>query len=195
MKFEFVGKNLELTNSLREQAEAKLSKLDRYFEKEIEAKVTFSTKKGRHKVEVTVFLPQTILRAEETTDDMYASIDRVVDVLERQVRKHKTKLKRRHQDSKSIRFDNFEELARDQEKEGPEGELIRTKDFVLEPMTAEEASLQMDLLNHNFFLYQDADLEEICVLYKRKDGNYGRIVGHRPWLKTRSPFRGDLFLP
>lgn len=180
MKFEFVGKNLELTNSLREQAEAKLSKLDRYFEKEIEAKVTFSTKKSRHKVEVTVFLPQTILRAEETTDDMYASIDRVVDVLERQIRKHKTKLKRRHQDSKSIRFDNFEELARDQEKEGPEGELIRTKDFVLEPMTAEEASLQMDLLNHNFFLYQDANLEEICVLYKRKDGNYGRIVGHRP---------------
>lgn len=180
MKLEYLGKNLELTDALKEQAEKKLSKLDRYFQEEIRAKVTFSTKKGRHKVEITVFLPGHILRAEESTDDMYASIDIAVQALERQVRKYKTKLKKRYQNNDSIRFENFEQEKPKADEESPDGQLIRNKDFDLRPMAIDESILQMDLLNHNFFVYLDADQDEVCVVYRRKDGNYGRIISHRP---------------
>lgn len=180
MKLEFLGKNLDLTDALKEQAEKKLSKLDRYFQEEIPAKVTFSTKKGKHKVEITVFLPGHILRAEESTDDMYASIDIAVQALERQVRKYKTKLKKRYQNTESIRFDNFEQEKIDASEEQVGGKLIRNKDFDLRPMSIDEAILQMDLLNHNFFIYLDADNDEVCVVYRRKDGNYGRIISRRP---------------
>lgn len=174
MLLNFVGKNIELTESLKTQAERKFSKLDRYFSEEVETKVTFSTQKGSKTVEVTVLLPGTILRAEETSDDMYASIDKAVDVLERQVRKYKTRLKKRYQNNETIRFENvgqYEPSITDTK----DAKLIKKKNFSLRPMDIEEALLQMELLNHNFFVFLDDTSENVSVVYKRKDGNYGQI--------------------
>ncbi|RVU55608.1 ribosome hibernation-promoting factor, HPF/YfiA family [Anaerosphaera multitolerans] len=172
MLLKLVGKNMDLTESLKAQAEKKFSKLDNYFNEEIEGRVVFSTQKNNMTVEVTIFLPGTILRAEETTQDMYASIDKALDSLERQVRKYKTRLKKRYQDnSRTIRFENVVS----EEPEVETGKIIRRKKFNLRPMNEEEAALQMELLNHNFFIFLNAENDEVEVLYKRRDGNYGLI--------------------
>ncbi len=173
MLLNFVGKNIELTESLKNMAEKKFSKLDKYFSEEAEARVVFSTVREQQTVEVTIFLPKTIIRAEETTDDMYSSMDNAVDALARQIRKHKTKLKRRYQNNETIRFDEIAE--KEKEKEETENKIVKRKNFELSPMNEEEAILQMELLNHNFFVFLDADTEAISIVYKRKDGNYGKI--------------------
>ena len=173
MLLNFVGKNIELTESLKNVAEKKFSKLDKYFSEEAEARVVFSTVREQQTVEVTIFLPKTIIRAEETTDDMYSSMDNAVDALARQIRKHKTKLKRRYQNNETIRFDEI--LGKEAEKEEPEHKIVKRKNFELNPMDEEEAILQMDLLNHNFFVFLDADTDGVSIVYKRKDGNYGKI--------------------
>lgn len=171
MKLKLVGKNLELTQGIKDQAEAKFAKLDKYFDEEVEARVVFSTQKLTQTVEVTVYLQGTILRAEESTDDLYTSMDKAVDGLARQIRKYKTKLKNRNQDnSATIRFENVEE-----EKEEEVGKIVRRKRFDLRPMHEEEAILQMELLNHNFFVFLNAATDNVEVLYKRKDKNYGII--------------------
>ncbi len=171
MLLNFVGKNIELTESLKDVAEKKFSKLDKYFSEEAEARVVFSTVREEQTVEVTIFLPKTIIRAEETTDDMYSSMDNAVDALARQIRKHKTKLKRRYKNNETIRFDEIVE----KEKEETENKIVKRKSFELNPMNEEEAILQMELLNHNFFVFLDADTEAVAIVYKRKDGNYGKI--------------------
>lgn len=173
MLLEFVGKNVTLTEALKSQAEKKLSKLDRYFSEEIEGKITFSTQKGNRTAEVTVYLPGTILRSEETSEDMYASIDKAVDALERQVRKYKTRLKKRYQNNETIRFEHLEELP--QQEQSTEGQITKRKQFDLKPMSEEEAILQMELINHDFFVYLDEATERVCVLYRRKDADYGVI--------------------
>jgi len=173
MKLNFAGKNIEITDSLRNVATKKLGKLDKYFQKDIEGNVTFSCEKNRKIIEVTINLPGTILRAEESTDDMYASIDKVVDVLERQIRKYKTKLQKRYQNNETIRFENVMPLVEEDEYDKPK--LVKRKKFGLKPMSTEEAILQMELLRHNFFVYLDSDTERVNVVYKRKYGNYGLI--------------------
>lgn len=173
MLLNFVGKNIELTESLKNVAEKKFSKLDKYFSEEVEARVVFSTVREEQTVEVTIFLPKTIIRAEETTDDMYSSMDNAVDALARQIRKHKTKLKRRYQNNETIRFDEL--FDKEPPKEEAEHKIVKRKNFELNPMDEEEAILQMDLLNHNFFVFLDADTDGVSIVYKRKDGNYGKI--------------------
>lgn len=171
MLLKLVGKNIDLTETLKEKAQKKFEKLDRYFDDEIEGKAVFSTQKNNKTVEVTILLPGTILRAEETTEDMYASIDKALSVLERQVRKYKTKLKNRYQDnSKTIRFGNVEEIEAE-----AESKIVKRKTINLRPMSEEEAILQMELLNHNFFIYKDSDTNMTKVLYKRRDEQYGLI--------------------
>lgn len=171
MLLKLVGKNIDLTETLKEKAQKKFEKLDRYFDDEIEGKAVFSTQKNNKTVEVTILLPGTILRAEETTEDMYASIDKALSVLERQVRKYKTKLKNRYQDnSKTIRFGNVEEIEVE-----AESKIVKRKTINLRPMSEEEAILQMELLNHNFFIYKDSDTNMTKVLYKRRDEQYGLI--------------------
>lgn len=171
MKLNLVGKNVELTDGIKEQANIKFAKLDKYFDEEVEARVVFSTQKINQTVEVTIRIPGTILRAEESTTDLYASMDKAVDSLARQIRKYKTRLKNRYQNAaQTIRFENIEE-----EKEDEVGKIVRRKKFDLVPMHEEEAILQMELLNHNFFVFLNADTEGIEVLYKRKDKNYGVI--------------------
>lgn len=173
MIMNYAGKNMEVTNALREVTEKKLSKLDKYFQKDIQGNVTFSTQKNRKIIEVTINLPGTIIRAEESSDDMYASIDRAVDVLERQIRKYKTKLQKRYQNGETIRFENVMPLTKENDEDKPK--LVKRKRFGLKPMSAEEAILQMELIRHNFFVYMDAETEAVNVVYKRKDGDYGLI--------------------
>lgn len=173
MNIIFAGKNMEITNSLREVTEKKLSKLDKYFDKDIQGNVTFSTQKNRKIIEVTINLPGTIIRAEESSDDMYASIDKAVDILERQIRKYKTRLQKRYQDENTIRFENVIPLSEEREEDKPK--IVRTKRFNLKPMNKEEAILQMELLRHNFFIFMEGETGDVNIVYKRKDGNYGLI--------------------
>ena len=172
MNIKFVGKNVEVTDALREVTEKKLSKLEKFFQEVIEGTVTFSTQKNNKTIEVTIDIPGTIIRAEETSDDMYASIDRAVDVLERQMRKYKTRLMKKYKEGQTIRFENVIPL---QEDEDDRPKIVKTKKFTLKPMNYEEAVLKMELLRHNFFVFRNGETDDISVIYKRKDGNYGLI--------------------
>ncbi len=173
MKMNYTGKNMDVTDALRDVTEKKLSKLDKYFQTDVTGNVTFGTEKNRKTIEVTINLPGTILRAEESSDDMYASIDKAVDILERQIRRYKTKLQNRYKNGETIRFENVPSPTKEEEDDKPR--LVRIKRFGLKPMSTDEAILQMELLRHNFFVFMDAETEEVSVVYKRKDGNYGLI--------------------
>ncbi|MBS4535769.1 ribosome-associated translation inhibitor RaiA [Clostridium sp. D2Q-14] len=166
------GKNMQVTEGLRETVNRKLDKLDKFFQKGARVKVTMTVEKNRQIIEVSVPFSSAIIRAEEETEDMYTSIDKVVDLLERQIRKHKTKLERRKNNGRTIRFENIPEYKED---EDDEPKIVKTKKFAMKPMDDEEAILQMELLGHNFFVYKHADTNETNVIYKRKDGNYGLI--------------------
>ncbi|WP_026478985.1 ribosome hibernation-promoting factor, HPF/YfiA family [Alkaliphilus transvaalensis] len=167
------GKNIDVTDALRDQIESKMIKLEKFFNQEVEAKATLSVQKARQKIEVTIPINGTILRAEEATEDMYSSIDKVVDKLTRQLRKHKTKMENRKVSYETIRFENIPLPQKDEEE--LDSKIVKTKRFAIKPMTSEEAVLQMELVGHNFFVYTNADTEEVNVVYKRKDGNYGLI--------------------
>ncbi|MFO7951284.1 MAG: ribosome-associated translation inhibitor RaiA [Bacillota bacterium] len=177
MKINVRGKNIEATPSLVDYAQKKIGKLDKHFDENTDVQVVMSIIREEHIVEVTVNLNGLILRGEESTGDMYASIDQVVDKLERQVKKYKTRM------NKSMRQKGLRQMSEQQaaleaeSKEEEEGtpRVVRTKRFPLKPMDVEEAILQMDLLGHHFFVFTNAETEDINVIYKRKDGNYGLI--------------------
>ena len=171
MKLTVRGNKLEVTDSIRNYVEEKLGKLDKYFEEadEINANVLFRIQGKNQIVEVTVPIKKYILRAEEANEDLYASIDLVVEKLERQIRKNKTRIKERK--VKDIPVINFEAII----EEEPKTIIVKRKSVEMKPMDEEEAVLQMELLGHEFFVFQDIDTDSISVLYKRKDGNYGII--------------------
>lgn len=171
MKVTVIAKNMELTEALKEIVQKKVSKLEKYFEKDVEAKATLSVQKNRQIIEVTIPFNGVILRGEESTSDMYKSLDLVGDKLERQIRKQKTRLSRKH--GGSVKFGALTDI--DSKGEEDLGKLVRVKKFGVKPMNSEEAILQMDLLGHNFFVFQDADTNKVNVLYKRKDGDYGLL--------------------
>ena len=173
MKFIMTGKSMDVSSALKDQAIKKLSKIEKFFKSNAECHVTFSVEKNRRIVEVTIISGGLFIRAEETTDDMYASIDAVIDKLERQIRKNKTKLGKRIR-QESVVPDNFD--IKEDIKEEQSFKIVKSKRFAIKPMGVEEAILQMNLLGHNFFVFRDADTEETNVVYKRKDGNYGLIV-------------------
>jgi putative sigma-54 modulation protein len=175
MKVKVSGKNIELTEALRDTVHKKLTKLDRFFNPELEANATLSVQKNRHIIEVTIPFNGVVLRGEEANEDMYASIDLVVDKLEKQIRKQRTKLERRiHGDS--VRFQYIPQTGDDTaEDDDDEPKIVKTKKFAIKPMSTDEAVLQMELLGHSFFVYENADSDEVNVVYKRKDGNYGLI--------------------
>ena len=183
MRYNVRGENIEITPALREYAEKKIGKLERYFEESVDANVNVNLKyynDQESKIEVTIPMTDLVLRAEENHQDMYAAIDLVVNKLERQIRKHKTKVNRklREQGAPKFVFSNYqpEELPQDDLDE--EEEVVRTKRFNLKPMDSEEAILQMDMLGHSFFVYTDAKTNKTNVVYKRKDGKYGLIEPH-----------------
>ena len=171
MNISVYGKNIQLTDALKEVATKKISRLDKFFYKDIEAKVVLSVERKKQKVEVTIPFNGRILRVEEASEDMYSSIDDAVESLEKQIRKHKTKLEDRKHSNESIKFENVEPLD-DMEEDF---KVVKTKRFSVKPMSIEEAVLQMDLLKHDFFVFLNADTEEVNVVYKRKDANYGLI--------------------
>lgn len=173
MRVSVIAKNTTATPALKDMVEKKLSKVDRYFNPEVEAKATLSVQKNKQKVEVTIPFNGIVLRAEEATDDMYKSIDLVVSKLERRIRKQRTKLSRRN--NESLRFKTFDEVAVEDELIEENGKVVKTKKFGIKPMSVEEAILQMELVGHNFFVFQDSDENKIAVVYKRKDGDYGLL--------------------
>ncbi|MDG4657176.1 ribosome-associated translation inhibitor RaiA [Ectobacillus antri] len=174
MKFNVRGENIEVTPALREYVEKKLSKLDRYFDTFPEIKVNLKVYSDKQRVEVTIPFSNLMLRAEETHDDMYAAIDLVVDKLERQIRKHKTKVNRKLR-TKVPQLTVDSAIAVQETVDEDEMELVRTKRFDLKPMDAEEAILQMNMLGHNFFVFTNAHTNETNVVYTRRDGKYGLI--------------------
>ena len=172
MKITISAKNIELTAALRNVVEKKLSKLEKYFNPEVEVHATLSTQKTRQIVEVTIPFNGAFLRAQEENEDMYVSIDLIIDKLEGQIRKQKTKIERSKY-AKGIKYQELPSLSFKEEEE--EAQIVKTKKFAMKPMSDEEAVLQMELVGHNFFVYQNADSGEVNVVYKRRDGNYGLI--------------------
>lgn len=177
MKYNIRGQHIEVTEALRDFVEKKLSRLEKYFEAPItsEISVTLHAIKGKHSVEVTIPLQGVVLRAEEKSDDMYASIDEVVDKLERQIRKFKTKVNRKFRTDGGIRTLFKDEPSAARVEDEDDLELVRTKKFTLKPMDVEEAILQMNLIGHTFFVFANAITREVNVVYKRSDGRYGLI--------------------
>lgn len=175
------GENIEVTQAIRDYAEKKVQKLERFFTDVPDATAYVNLKvysDKTAKAEVTIPLSFLVLRAEETTPDLYASIDFVVDKLERQVRKYKTKINRK---SREKGFDGIKQadladaVVVEEKHEEPELEIVRSKRINLKPMDSEEAVLQMNMLGHDFFIYTDAETMEISIVYRRKDGRYGLI--------------------
>lgn len=172
MKVKIHARNIKLTEALKDTAEKKVLKLEKYFIEDVEAKITLSVQKNRHIVEVLIPFNGMCVRAEEATDDMYRSIDLVEEKLERQIIKYKKKLKK--DEYSSVRYPVVENNKIEVEEE-QDNKIVKVKRFDLKPMNAEEAVLQMELIGHNFFVYRDGDTNETKVVYKRKDGHYGLI--------------------
>lgn len=172
MKFIIVGKNIDVTPSLKETVESKLGKLERYFTPDTEIHVTLSVQREHQKIEVTIPVKGNIIRSEQESTDMYVSIDLVEEVIERQLRKYKNKLVAKHQEG-----NNFNKELFDTEETFDDGEIkiVRTKKFGIKPMFPEDACVQMELLGHNFFVFSNAETDEVCVVYRRKDGTFGLI--------------------
>lgn len=171
MRITITGRNIDITPSLREAVEKKLSKLEKYFMPETDVLVTLSVEKERQKIEVTIPVKGNIIRSEQVSNDMYVSIDLVEEVIERQLKKYKTKIADAKQGSATFKQDFIEKEAPEEE----EIKIIRTKRFGMKPMYPEDACVQMELLGHNFFVFQNAETEEVNVVYKRKGNTYGLI--------------------
>ena len=172
MRFIISGKNIDVTEGLRSIIRQKLGKLERYFTPETEIIVTLSVEKERQKIEVTIPIKGNLIRSEQVSDDMYVSIDLVEEVLERQLRKYKNKLIDKHQAGGNFQTQFVEE---EEDFEDNEIRIVRTKRFGMKPMFPEDACVQMELLGHNFFVFSNAETDEVNVVYKRKDNTYGLI--------------------
>ena len=172
MKFIISGKNLDVTEGLRSAVESKLSKLEKYFAKDTQVNVTLSVEKDRQKIEVTIPVKGKIIRSEQVSNDMYVSIDLVEEVIERQIRKYKTKLINKNKDNADFQ-QSF--IDNDFSMENEEIEISRVKHFDIKPMYPEDACVQMELLEHNFFVFCNAETGDVNVVYKRKGGTFGLI--------------------
>lgn len=171
MRYTITGRNMDITPGLRRMIEEKIGKLDRYFNPNTEVIVTLSSQRDKQNIEVTIPVKGNIIRAEESSSDMYVSIDLVEEVIERQLKKYKTKLIDKKQSAQSF-SDLFisEDPAADEEIR-----IVKTKRFGIKPMDPEEACVQMELLGHNFYVFLNAETEEVNVVYKRKGNSYGLI--------------------
>ena len=171
MKFIIIGRNIDITEGLKSAVQEKLGKLERNFTPETEIHVTLSVEKDRQKIEVTIPVKGNIIRSEQVSSDMYVSIDLVEEVIERQLRKYKTKIVNQQQAG-----GNFQkEFVEDEFLEDEEVNIIRTKKFGIKPMYPEDACVQMELLGHNFYVFRNAETDEVNVVYKRKGNTYGLI--------------------
>ena len=171
MKITISGKNIDVTEGLRAAVQDKLGKLERYFTPDTEVIVTLSVEKERQKIEVTIPVKGNIIRSEQVSNDMYVSIDLVEEVIERQLRKYKTKIVDKKQEG-----GNFQKAYIENDyMEDEEIRIIRSKKFGMKPMFPEDACVQMELLGHNFYVFRNAETDEVNVVYKRKGNTYGLI--------------------
>ena len=171
MKFIISGKNIAVTEGLKTAVEDKLGKLERYFTPETEISVTLSVEKDRQKIEVTIPVKGNIIRSEQVSNDMYVSIDLVEEVIERQLRKYKNKIADKQQEAGNFQKEYLEHDYLEDE----DIQIIRTKKFGMKPMYPEDACVQMELLGHTFFVFRNAETDEVNVVYKRKNNTYGLI--------------------
>jgi len=163
------SKNFNASDHLRSAIESKLSKLSKYFSDDITANVTLSTENGRQKIEATINAGSAVFRAEDSTNDIYSGVDRVLDKLSGQMSRFKSKLIRKHKDNKSIFFDDVPDTAEE------DVVIVKRKKFDLLPMAPEEAILQMEMLQHSFYVFLNMDTDGVGVVYKRTDGGYGLL--------------------
>ena len=172
MQYIISGRNIDVTEGLKNAVYEKLGKkLERYFTQDTEVHVTFSVEKDRQKVEVTIPMKGTVVRAEQVSSDMYVSIDLVEEIIERQLKKYKNKLIDKKQSSPNFRQEFIEKDYMDDE----EVQILRTKRFDIKPMYPEDACVQMELLGHSFYVFCNAETDQVNVVYKRKGNTYGLI--------------------
>ncbi|MBQ8199630.1 MAG: ribosome-associated translation inhibitor RaiA [Lachnospiraceae bacterium] len=171
MKYIIIGKNIDVTPGLRTAVEDKIGKLEKYFTPETEVHVTLSVEKDRQKIEVTIPVKGNIIRSEQVSNDMYVSIDLVEEIIERQLKKYKNKLVDKQQGSNFFKQEYIDKEYTDED----DVKIIRTKKFDIKPMYPEDACVQMELLGHNFFVFCNAETDQVNVVYKRKGGTYGLI--------------------
>ena len=172
MKFIISGKNIDITDGLRSAVQDKIGKLEKYFTPETEVHVTLSVEKDRQKIEVTIPVKGSVIRSEQVSNDMYVSIDLVEEIIERQLKKYRTKLVSKKMNAAESFRTEFVEAA-DQDDE--EVRIVRTKRFGMKPMYPEDACVQMELTGHDFFVFRNAETDEVNVVYKRKGNTYGLI--------------------
>ena len=175
MKIKIFGKNIEVTEGIRSAVEEKIGKLDKYFAEETRVDVTLSVNKNEQKVEVTIPVKGRIIRAEEISDDMYVSIDMVEETIERQLVKYKNKIITKQQSNSNFRKEYIEKEVEADDEDEDQIKIKKTKRFGIKPMDPEEACVEMELLGHNFFVFLNAETEEVNVVYKRKGNTYGLI--------------------
>ena len=172
MRITITGRNIELTDGIKDAVESKLSKLEKYFTSDTDVYVTLSVEKERQKIEVTIPIKGHIIRSEQVSNDMYVSIDLVEEVIERQLRKYRTKLVAKQQ----VEVSNFNQEFLDAEDEDDEEiRIVRSKRFGVKPMYPEDACVQMELSGHDFFVFRNAETDEVNVVYRRKGNTYGLI--------------------
>ncbi|MBQ9766222.1 MAG: ribosome-associated translation inhibitor RaiA [Lachnospiraceae bacterium] len=171
MKFIITGKNIDVTEGLRTAVTEKIGKLEKFFSQDTEVNVTLSVEKDRQKIEVTIPVKGNIIRAEQVSSDMYASIDLVEGIIERQLKKYRKKIIDRKQSAQSF----TPEYMETEYEEDDAIKIVRTKRFAIKPMDPEEACVQMELLGHDFFVFMNAETDEVNVVYKRKGNTYGLI--------------------
>jgi putative sigma-54 modulation protein len=172
MKYVIVGKNVEVTPGLDEAIRDKIGRLDKYFSEDTIVNVTLNVDKDRHKIEVTIPVKGSLIRCEQVSNDMYVSIDLVEEIIERQLKKYKNKIVDRHQQGAG----NFKREYIDHDyMDDEEIRIVRKKQFDMKPMYPEDACVQMELLGHDFFVFRNAETEQINVVYKRKGNTYGLI--------------------
>ena len=173
MRITISGKNIELTEGLKQAVEEKLSKLEKFFKPDTDVYVTLSVEKDRQKIEVTIPAKGHVIRSEQVSNDMYVSIDLAAEVIERQLKKYKNKFRAEQQAGAASLRTDF--LDKDYEDEEDDIKIVRTKKFDIKPMYAEDACIQMELLGHDFFVFCNAETDEVNVVYKRKGNTYGLI--------------------
>ena len=171
MRYKITGRNINVTPGLKAAVEEKIGKLERYFNQDTEVNITLTVEKDRQKIEVTIPVKGTIIRAEQESNDMYVSIDLVEEIIERQIKKYKTKIVDKKQNALA-----FNEAFLQEESEPEETvNIVKTKRFAMKPMDAEEACVQMELLGHSFYVFLNSETEQVNVVYKRKGNTYGLI--------------------
>ena len=171
MKYVIVGKNMEVSSSLEKAVKDKLGKLEKFFAEDTTAHVTLEINHGRHIMEVTIPTKEGVIRCEQYSTDMYTTIDLAEEVIERQLKKYKSKIVKKHKAQAAFKRESLEEPYTSDE----EIRIVRSKQFEMKPMYPEDACVQMELLGHSFYVFRNAETEQINVVYKRKGGSYGLI--------------------